>query len=253
MGVFHRLRYYYWNYGGLLEDIYLQVTPRVTLTQLRAQGTAEGRLTLYPFGVNATGHPQKVTTMLPDGDGAASTTSLTAPHPRLWSLQHPNLYTVHLSILKPRLRTTLSELSGFRDISIQGAQPYLNGKPVDELQGFNRHADYPGLSRTQPPGLVDQEMKQLYDKGSRLFRSAHFPTTPVELNAADKCGMLALEETNVTGMSGAELASPEVINFVHQQLKLQIDRDRSHPSILHGRSPMKTAPIHPDRPLISPM
>ena len=251
MGVFNRLRYYYWNYGGLLEDIYLQVTPRVTLTQFRAQGTAEGRLTLYPFGVNATGRPQKitatvsltgpqgntilgpqkVTTMLPAGDGAASTISLTIPHPRLWSLQHPNLYTVHLRILKPRLRTTLSEQTGFRDISIQGAQLYLNGKPVDDLQGFDRHADYPGLGRTQPPGLVDQEMKQLYDKGFRLFRPAHYPTTPAELDAADKYGMLVLEEINVTGMSGAELDSPEVINFAHQQLKLEINRDRSNPSI----------------------
>lgn len=251
MGVFNRLRYYYWNYGGLLEGIRIESTPPVALTEFRAQGTAAGQLTLYPFGVNTTGQaqritaqvsvlnaqgnrifgPRKISTLLPAEGGAATTVSLTIPHPQLWSLEHPNLYTVDVTVTSPHHEAALTEQTGFRDITIRGAQLYLNGKPVDDLQGFDRHADYPGLGRTQPPGLVDQEMHLLHQKGFRLFRPAHYPTTPAELHAADKYGMLVLEEINVTGLSGKELASPAVIAFAHQQLKREIDRDRSHPSI----------------------
>lgn len=251
MGIFNRLRYYYWNYGGLLEDIRLEVTPPVALTAFGAEGTAEGKLTLYPFGVNTTQHaqtikaqvsilnskgsrlfgPRSVSINLPAEGGAATTLALQIPHPRLWSLEHPNLYVVRLDVDGPHHKYFLTEQTGFRDITIRGPQLYLNGEPIDDLQGFDRHSDYPGLGRTQPAGLVDQEMLQLYRKGFRLFRPAHYPTTPAELDAADKYGMLVLEEINVTGLSGKELDSPAVIAFAHQQLKGEIDRDRSHPSI----------------------
>ena len=73
--------------------------------------------------------------------------------------------------------------------------------------------------------------KQLHDKGFRIFRPAHYPTTKPELDAADKYGMLVLEEINVTGMSGEQLQSAEMLNFARSQLSRLIERDRSHPSI----------------------
>ncbi len=85
---------------------------------------------------------------------------------------------------------------------VQPTQSLIQGKPVLGLQGFDRHADYPGLGKSQPDELADREIKLLHDKGFRIFRTAHYPTTEAELNAADKYGMLVLEEINVTGFSG---------------------------------------------------
>jgi beta-glucuronidase len=248
MGSFSQLHEFYWNWGGLLQEVRIERTPEVALIDLRAEGTRSGKLTLRPTGVNVTGSaralnvvvevtgpdgdrvfgPEQLSTSVPSGGGAAEPIVQQIKDPALWSLDNPNLYTVRIE----SSGGTLTERTGFRDVSVSGADVLLNGEVIEDLQGFNRHADYPGLGRTQPDGLAKREMERLYEKGFRIFRPAHYPTTPAELDAADELGMLAIEEINVTGMSGTDLASPEVKQFSSDQLAKMIRRDRSHPSII---------------------
>jgi hypothetical protein len=246
MGVFNRLRYYYWNYSGLLQDISIERFAKCDLVGFRAQGAADGTITVMPMTVNTTGHDlqlpisielidpethlvlsEKREIRVPADGGPTEEIHLKLKQPELWDLDHPRLYTVRLQ----SANGTLTEKTGFRDIAIQNGDLTLNGKPVLGLQGFDRHADSPGLGRSQPDDFADREIKALHDKGFRIFRPAHYPTTEAELNAADKYGMLVLEEINVTGLIGDQLKTPEVINFAEQQLSRLIARDRSHPSI----------------------
>ena len=247
MGIFN-LRYYYWNYSGLLQDVSLEHFAPLDIAEMRTQGSAEGLLTILPYVVNTTGHEAHLTgTILvanPSGQEVLSTRvdilvpvsgealnpiRLRINHPELWDLDHPNLYRI--SFKPDQGSHEVTETTGFRDITIRDGNLLLNGRPVLGLQGFDRHADYPGLGKSQPAALADREIKQLHDKGFRIFRPAHYPTTKPELDAADKYGMLVLEEINVTGMSGEQLKSPEILNFAHSQLARMIERDRSHPSV----------------------
>lgn len=248
LGVFNRLRYYYWNYSGLLQDVSLEIRGPAELTELRAQGSANGTLTIFPYGVNTTGRPARLTgvirvtdpagnevlsnpesIVLPSSGEESDPIQLKVKQPELWDLDHPNLYRV--SFIPSQGQHEITEVTGFRDIAVFNGDLLLNGKPVLGLQGVDRHADYPGLGKSQPAALADREIKQLHDKGFRIFRPAHYPTTKPELDAADKYGMLVLEEINVTGMSGDQLKSPEILDFARNQLQRMIDRDRSHPSI----------------------
>src|SRR5262249_19248039 len=157
---------YYWNWGGLLQNVSLEQTPQVALTEFRAEAAADGTLQIFPSAVNGTGTDQQVTGLLsvtdangdmaltprqvtitvpPSGDPTPLT--VTVPPPTLWDLDHPYLYTVHLDQQGPVHR--LSEQTGFRTVSVHGPDLLLNGKPVEDLQGFDRHTDYPGLGRTQ--------------------------------------------------------------------------------------------------------
>lgn len=251
MGVFATVHNYYWNWGGLLQQVQLEQDPDLSLTETRAQGAADGTLTLRPTGVNAattdrtvsavldvtdpSGRPafppRTVSTTIPAGGGQGSPITVNVAHPELWDLAHPNLYTVHLRPTGAAAWRDISEQTGFRTVSVDGPDLLLNGKPVEDLQGFDRHTDYPGLGRTQPDGLADREIKQLHEKGFRIFRPAHYPSTPAELHAADKYGLLVIEEINVTGMSGARLATQEVQQYGESQLTKEIARDRSHPSV----------------------
>lgn len=242
----------YWNWGGLLQEARLERSPAVALTETRAEGTAAGRLTVRPTGVNATGSPQqvpamltvdgpdgrrvlgptRVTTTVPAGGGAATPIALDVPAPALWDLDHPNLYTVRLRPLGDAAWRELVEQTGFRTVAVDGLDLLLNGKPIQDLPGFNRHADYPGLGRTQPDGLADREIKQLHDKGFRIFRPAHYPTTPAELDAADRYGLLVIEEVNnISSQPGTFLGRADVQEFGKRTLARMIDRDRSHPSL----------------------
>lgn len=249
MGVHGRVHNFYWNWGGLLQEVYLEQTRPVAITDLRAEGAADGTLTIRPATVNATGTAQQLSAVVtvkdpagrPVGDrktitikvpaaGQPDPITMSVVRPQLWDLDHPALYTVELDPAGPAPRHT--EQTGFRTVSIVGQDFLLNGEPVRDLQGFNRHSDYPGLGRTQPDGLADREIEQLRDKGMRIYRPAHYATTPAELAAADRYGLLVLEEVNVTGATGAELASDEVQQYAASQLTKMINRDRSHPSLI---------------------
>ncbi|WP_329236348.1 DUF1349 domain-containing protein [Actinoallomurus sp. NBC_01490] len=244
----------YWNWGGILADVHLERTAPAALRGFTAQGAADGTLTLRPSGTNATGRAQRVdatvtvrgpdgrvalpsrqvTTTLPPGVPQADGTPITLhlDRPRLWDLDHPTLYTVDLRPLHGAGHR-LTEHTGFRDVTTRGQDVLLNGRPVADLHGFNRHTDYPGLGRAQPDGLAYRELRQLRDKGFRIFRPAHYPTTPGELAAADRLGLLVIEEVNVTQRYDATaLSSPEMVAFGTSQLTGMIRRDRGHPSII---------------------
>ncbi|HEV7779830.1 MAG TPA: glycoside hydrolase family 2 TIM barrel-domain containing protein [Chitinophagaceae bacterium] len=248
MGAFKRLNEFYWNWGGLVQEVAIEKHPALSLTDLRAEGTMAGGLQLHLTGLNAGSAaknknivvevydaankkvlgPVQINLSVPAGSSVIKLKELQLNKPVLWELEKPYLYTV---VVKGDLGE-LKERTGFRDVKVQGSDILLNGKAVHGLQGFNRHADYPGLGRTQPGALVYQELKMLHDKGFRIFRPAHYPTTPAMLDAADELGFLVIEEVNVTGLRGAIMASKEVKEFGIQQLTKMIHRDRSHPSVI---------------------
>ncbi|MGH3490142.1 MAG: glycoside hydrolase family 2 TIM barrel-domain containing protein [Actinopolymorphaceae bacterium] len=252
MGVFSRINEFYWNWGGLLQEVRIERTPEVALVDLRAEGSADGTLTLRATGVNGTTAaravdatvtvdgpdgaralaPQPVTFEVPAGGGEAAPARLTVPEPDLWDADDPNLYTVRLEPVSTANTSALVERAGFRDVRVEGSDVLLNGNVVSNLQGFNRHRDYPGLGRTQPDGLARRELGQLRAKGFGIYRPAHYPATPGELDVADELGLLVIEEINVSGLSGPELDTSEVMAFGADRLTRMIRRDRSHPSVI---------------------
>lgn len=248
LGQLKRINEFYWNWGGLLQEVYIEKHQEVSIAELRAEGSMNGALKLHVTGLNSSTTLQKkaltvevynsqkkkvlgpvnVQVDLPVGQQVVALKELKVNSPALWDIDHPNLYTV---VVKGDFGV-LEERTGFRDVKVSGADITLNGKIVQNLQGFNRHADYPGLGRTQPAGLSYNELKMLRDKGFRFFRPAHYPTTKGQLHAADELGLLVIEEVNVTGLKGSVMASKEVVDFGSQQLSKMIARDRSHPSVI---------------------
>ncbi|MCA1824615.1 MAG: hypothetical protein LC640_10230, partial [Frankia sp.] len=73
---------------------------------------------------------------------------------------------------------------------------------------------------------------ELRRRGFRIFRPAHYPSTPGELDAADELGLLVVEEINVSSLSGRVLGSKPVRDFAAAQLTAMIRRDRGHPSVI---------------------
>lgn len=248
MGGLRRINEFYWNWGGILQEVYLEKHAAVALTDLRAEGNTKGELRFHATGLNnkSTLQSTKITTevydaagrivlkvadvtiTLPGGSSVLTLPQLQVQNPQLWDMDNPTLYTV---VIKGDFGT-LQTRAGFRDVKVVGQDITLNGKVMQGLQGFNRHADYPGLGRTQPAALAYNELKLYRDKGFRFFRPAHYPTTPEQLDAADELGLLVIEEVNVTGLRGNVMGSKDVIDFGIQQLTKMIHRDRGHPSLI---------------------
>ncbi|GAA0609101.1 hypothetical protein GCM10010174_27970 [Kutzneria viridogrisea] len=227
----------YWNWGGLTQGVRMRIGAPDQLSELTATGSADGKLTLHAYtaaagdtrraitrSVRVGDYRTSVTFTVPAGSDAADPVTITVPHPHLWTPQDPFLHEVKVG--------ELSTKAGFRTVSVSGSDLLLNGSVLADLRGFNRHADYPGLGRTQPDQLAERELKTMRDKRFTLFRPAHYPTTPGELAAADRLGLLVIEEINVTQANATQLASAKTQDYAKDQLSREIRRDRGHPSVI---------------------
>ncbi|MFG3252300.1 glycoside hydrolase family 2 TIM barrel-domain containing protein [Streptomyces sp. NPDC048172] len=233
----------YWNWGGLQDEVRVERTREAEVTHVTAQGAADGTLELRASGVNATGGTRevparvrvagldrKVTFELPEGGGESRPVKLKVDDPELWTLENPRLYDVRVT--PDSGGRALTTRTGFRTVEAEDGEVLLNGHAVKNLKGFNRHADHPGLGRTDPAGLSRRELRKLHDDGFRLFRPGHYPTTPALLDAADELGFLVVEEINVTQAKKEQLASEKTRAFARDRLDRMVRRDRGHPSVV---------------------
>ncbi|MFB6843122.1 glycoside hydrolase family 2 protein [Streptomyces sp. NPDC056361] len=242
----------YWQYGGLLQGVRMERTGTAAVTQVTAEGDpSTGKLTIRSQGTNVGSAaatvpvdlrltaPGASTPLLetraditvPAGGGAGSTVTLTVPSPRLWSPSDPELYTLDVAPSAGQgMPRTLRP--AFRTVTVSGGDVLLNGQVLSGLKGYNRHADHPGLGRTEPDGLAVRELREFHAKGFRVLRPGHYAASPALLDEADRLGMLIVEEVPVQQMPGTALATSAVQSFAKDQLKRMIDRDRGHPSIL---------------------
>ncbi len=143
-------------------------------------------------------------------------------HPKLWSLESPNLYRTRVSIFRDGVMTDADDtVCGFRTIRFDAQKGFfLNDKRV-QIQGTANHQDFAGVGVAVPPALWDVRVRKLQEMGCNAYRSAHNPATPI-LDACDRLGMLVMDENRTFN------SSPWAV----RQLQAMIRRNRNHPSII---------------------
>ena len=157
--------------------------------------------------------------------GASVETVATIPlaNAELWSLETPVLH---------RLVTTVREGGTVRDryVTNFGVRTirwdadsgfWLNGQNI-KLRGTNNHQDHAGLGVALPDEMQVFRLGRLKAMGSNAYRASHNPPTPELLDAADRLGMLVIDEHRMMG------TTPEL----RDQLDRMVLRDRNHPSII---------------------
>jgi beta-galactosidase len=142
---------------------------------------------------------------------------------KLWSLESPHLYKL-LTTVKERGRVTdrYETSFGIRTFSFDADSGFsLNGKAM-KLNGVCLHQDHGGVGVAIPDALHDFRIKKMKEMGANAFRCAHNPPVPEALDAADRLGMLVIDETRAPGNTKERLG----------QLCSIVRRDRNHPSII---------------------
>lgn len=143
--------------------------------------------------------------------------------PRRWSLEDPTLHTLETSVeldgsVVDQLRTSF----GVRSAEFDPQRGFfLNGRHV-VLKGSNNHQDHAGVGTALPDRLQEFRLRKLKDFGSNAYRTSHHPPTAELLDAADRLGVLVIDETRLMGTSPYHLS----------QLERMIRRDRNHPSVI---------------------
>ncbi|MFW2504158.1 glycoside hydrolase family 2 protein [Clostridium diolis] len=115
--------------------------------------------------------------------------------PKLWDTEHPDLYTVTISIYENnKLMDVAEEVIGIRKVSIDSKHGLrINGKRV-LLRGACIHHVNGIIGACTLEKAEEFRCRKLKEAGFNSIRSAHHPISKAMLAACDRLGMLVMDE-----------------------------------------------------------
>jgi beta-glucuronidase len=246
----------WWNYGGIVREVYLrrvdridfdsvQVLPRVSCA--RCPATVRFRVGVR----NDSGQTQRVRLRarfgtLPvsfadrtvrRGRTALLRASVRVRRPHLWSPSDPFLYRVALDASAGSRGQRSTPAAGYRlhsglrsvDVSADGRLT-LNGRPVN-LRGVSIHEDLPGKGAALSAEDHAETLARVKDVGATLVRS-HYPLHPVFQEMADRNGVVVWSEVPVYQLRDEAMEPAAVRREAVEHLTTNIVANQNHPSVI---------------------
>ena len=240
----------WWNFGGMLREVYLRPVDRVDLADLAVLPelpcpTCDASLRIRALLHNATGRPQRVVpsirigerrtelapTSVPPRATRSVTSRITIDRPRLWSPQDPHLYEVEGSAaIDGRTVARYDTHIGVRSVTVDAdGQALLNGRPM-QLRGASFHEDDPRLGAAWTPRQRRETLDLLEDLGASVTR-AHYPLHPALLELFDRAGILVWEQVPIYQVRPVEFADERARSFAIDLNRQLVRRDKNHASV----------------------
>jgi len=194
---------------------------------------------------NAVAQIEATQTIAPGATNVFDQTSAPVTNPKLWSPEHPNLYSVKTVVLDggKAVDDYISPL-GFRWFKFTADQGFfLNGGHY-YFKGANVHQDHAGWGDAVADSGFSRDVKMVKDAGFDFIRGSHYPHAPAFAAACDQVGILFWSENCFWGTTGfrspwAASAYPnnpaDEAGFeasVKASLRDMIRINRNHPSII---------------------
>jgi beta-glucuronidase len=239
----------WWNYGGLLGDVYLRKVNRLDFGNLVVRPQLPCRtcpakvdysIPVANYGskplktnVETTYGGQKLklgTKTIRPGQTQTFTGTLDVATPHLWSPGDPFLYPVAIQAKVGRRSLAGYKLSsGIRSLGVVNGRLYLNGLPVNLRGGFV-HLDDPVAGGAV--GLDGQRrfIERLKSVGGTTLRT-HYPFTPLMHELADRMGVLLWSEIPVYQVPSNTLKKSAVRKEALSDLEENIAAFGNHPSV----------------------
>lgn len=161
--------------------------------------------------------------------------------PRKWDAEHPNLYTLTVSLRKEGQEIgRFAKSIGFREVKIEGNRMLVNGNPV-KLRGACRHDIHPTLGRTTTAELDSLDAVLFKRSNMNFVRTSHYPPTERFLEYCNRYGIYVECETAVCFVDTyrqknyAPGKTQDSAAFTPQylsQCREMVKSFRSHPSVL---------------------
>ena len=262
----------WFNYTGILHDVYLEFTDPVSVSRADAvtksvsgdfdlklvvwnpdKQTGNISVNIEAFLVNtaaATIQTESVSGILGSQVAINGNTSFELPlngdsvlavlqnlsitKPGLWTPKKPNLYALKVTLKSgdKKLDEFFTEF-GIRKVEVSGNKINLNGIPTF-FTAVARHEDHPTYGRSVPKSVIASDMDKVKSVNANLLRTAHYPNHPFTYLMMDRKGIAAIEEIPVWWF---DTPLPWQIQnerrHIHEQMwREMIFRDYNRPSIL---------------------
>ncbi len=260
----------FWRFGGIHRDVLVYHTPDIRLSDVAVRASMDGVLQVNPqFSVynGETGKGYRLIATLLDAnhpvvrDTVAADEVLDLQHkaarmnewypqrgyrkfnrmemkianPKLWSVEHPNLYTLRLQLQKTD-GTTVEQTEqqvGFRTISIKDGQLLINGQPI-KIRGVNRHEHDPYTARVMTEQRMLEDLRLMKAANVNAVRLSHYPNCPRWYELCDSMGMYVMDEADAEthGLRGTLASTPDWGDAFLDRAIRMAERDKNHPSVI---------------------
>jgi hypothetical protein len=236
----HGKQSWYGPLSGLWQSVWLENRPPTHLLKLRiTPNVAREQVEVEAILNQPLSSEQQLSfeILTPEGETCARlesqtpTVSIPVPHPRLWDIDSPNLYTLRVVLSKggqpSAAMDTLTDAFGFRTIETRNGQILLNGRPV-YLRGALDQDYYPDLICT-PPSLeyIEDSFRKAKAMGLNCLRVHIKVADPRYYLAADRVGLLIWTE-----VPNWSRLTADSMRRGRETLEGMIRRDWNHPSIV---------------------
>ena len=154
---------------------------------------------------------------------------LEIPNGKLWSVEHPNLYTARVTFGED----VDEETFGIRSLTWGNDGMKMNGERVI-LRGACIHHDNGLLGAACHPDALERRLRILKENGYNAIRSAHNPCSKAALEICDRMGMLVMDEyidhwyIHKTKYDYVEFFD----QFWKQDMTDMVDKDYNHPCVI---------------------
>ncbi len=240
----------WWNYGGLLREVYLRQVDRLDMSAVRVvpnlpnpsgAATVTARVTVRNLstspartrlsGTYGTQALDLGVQTIPPVSSREFTKTIRIARPRLWAPGSPNLYPVRLAA---RVGDTVLqrwfERSGIRSIKVVDGTWLLNGRKLD-VRGFGLHEDDPKVGFAIGNDVRKRQLDEVQEAGATMIR-AHYPLHPYYYEQADERGILMWSEIPVYALKTEALAKTVVRKLAAKEMAQNILVNGSHPSVV---------------------
>ncbi|MBR2696636.1 MAG: glycoside hydrolase family 2 protein [Parasporobacterium sp.] len=223
----------YLTYGGLYRDVWMDIRPNTYIEDIFVYTKDENTIHV---DVTCVGTPMitDVEIYSPNGSLVATakdcqnSTDIYISQPKLWSMDHPNLYRCLVTIKNEDYIDTLETTFGMRVAQFREDGFYLNGKKTF-LRGLNRHQCYPYIGYALPEHLQREDARILKEELCvNAVRTSHYPQSHYFLDECDRTGLFVFTEMPGWQHIGDEKWKEQAL----ENLKEMIIQYRNHPSIM---------------------
>lgn len=181
------------------------------------------------------GRAGSMSATIPAGQSRSLETAVHVVRPQLWDVDCPVLHYANTSVLADG-----SEVDhyvtpfGIRTIAFDARRGFLlNGLRVP-IQGVCLHHDHGALGTAVNRRAIERQLETMKSMGANAIRTSHNPPAPELLDAADRIGLLVMDEafdewrrTKIQNGPGTYFDE-----WGERDLRDMICRDRNHPSIV---------------------
>ncbi len=166
---------------------------------------------------------------------ANTSQTVAVPHPKRWSIQHPQRYIAATSVEQDgRAIDNYETPFGIRTARFDAARGFLLNDEVVPIQGVCDHHDLGALGSAINVSALQRQLEILRAMGCNAIRTSHNPPAPELLELCDRLGFVVMDEAFDCWSHGKNRNDYNVLfaDWHEADLRALVRRDHNHPSVV---------------------